>query len=148
MAEVEEFLNRQINEAVNAAMQKRLTQIYAAFASESEEAKTHRRQIALINSKDLITISEAAFIIGCSESTLRKKVEETRKFLKSNTRRGLSLVGSEQNKLKPTKDEQDSFDPVPFIDKSKIGIILFERVKLLEWIKNSSPDRQERKEVA
>lgn len=147
MAEVEEFLKSQIKEAVNAAIESRLSEIYAAFSSESEEAKTRRKQISIINTKDLITISEAAIVIGCSESTLRKKVEETRKFFHSQTRRALSLVEPRQEKPKSKAPEQP-FDPIPFIDKSKVGIILFEREKLLEWIKCDSYQHEKKEEAA
>lgn len=122
---IETILQREIEKAAESIVEKRLSEIYQAFASESDEAKEKRKQLSLINAKPLITVSEAAFIIGCSESNIRNKVAEAHRF-KEKQRKSEKLVSPQAFKNK--------FDCIPYIEKSKVGLILFEREKLLAWI--------------
>lgn len=121
----ETILQQEIEKAANAIVEKRLTEIYQTFTLESEEAKQKRKQISLINTKPLITVSEAAFLIGCSESNIRNKVSEAHRIREKQRKNPLS-VSPQHSKSK--------FDCIPYIEKSKVGLILFEREKLLAWI--------------
>ncbi|GEM_PF-5690958 len=150
MSVVEDFLKCEISQATDLSVEKRLAEIYQVFASESEEAKERRKTIAIINTKQFITVSEAALLIGCGESTLRKKIEETKKHLKLQREHSLSLVGADNDKpkSKSKKKNDEPFDPIPFIDKHKVGIILFEREKLLAWVTKESGKETLQQEVA
>ncbi|SRR5713226_4503 len=76
----------------------------SAHSSDDASAKL-REQIAFIKAKEHVTVKEAALLLSCSESHIRKLVMLARK---GKTRR-----------------------PVPYIDLE--GVIIFPREILLDW---------------
>jgi hypothetical protein len=85
----------------------------ATFPSIDSELAT---QVARINAKPNITVSEAALLLNCSESHLYTKIAAARK--------------------KATKF------PIPFLDLD--GVYVFPRVKLIEWAEEEK-ERKPRK---
>jgi len=69
-----------------------------------------RQQIALIKAKEHVTVKEAALLLSCSESHIRKLVMLARK---SKTRR-----------------------PIPYVDME--GLTIFPRESLLNWASPTS----------
>lgn len=77
-----------------------------ASAQPSDDAPAKlREQLALIKAKEHVTVKEAALLLSCSESHIRKLVMLSRK---GKTRR-----------------------PVPFVDIE--GVTIFPRESLLNW---------------
>jgi len=82
-----------------------------ASVQTSDDAATKlRQQLALIKAKEHVTVKEAALLLSCSESHIRKLVMLARK---GKTRR-----------------------PVPYIDLE--GVTIFPRESLLDWASPSS----------
>jgi hypothetical protein len=82
-----------------------------ASAQPSDDAPAKlRQQIALIKAKEHVTVKEAALLLSCSESHIRKLVMLARK---GKTRR-----------------------PIPYVDME--GVTVFPRESLLNWASPSS----------
>jgi hypothetical protein len=77
----------------------------ASVHSSDDASAKLREQIAFIKAKEHVTVKEAALLLSCSESHIRKLVMLARK---GKTRR-----------------------PVPYIDLE--GVIIFPREILLDW---------------
>jgi len=83
-----------------------------AAAQPSDEASSKlREQLAFIKAKEHVTVKEAALLLSCSESHIRKLVMLARK---GKTCR-----------------------PVPYVDME--GVTIFPRESLLDWAKPTSP---------
>ena len=83
-----------------------------ASAQPSDEASSKlREQLAFIKAKEHVTVKEAALLLSCSESHIRKLVMLARK---GKTCR-----------------------PVPYVDME--GVTIFPRESLLDWAKPTSP---------
>ncbi|HKO41790.1 MAG TPA: helix-turn-helix domain-containing protein [Pyrinomonadaceae bacterium] len=76
-----------------------------SLPSFDEPSERLRQQLALIKAKDHVTVKEAALLLSCSESHIRKLVMMTRK---GKSRR-----------------------PIPFVDME--GVTVFPRELLLRW---------------
>lgn len=81
-----------------------------SLPSFAEPSDRLRQQLALIKAKDHVTVKEAALLLSCSESHIRKLVMMSRK---GKTRR-----------------------PIPFVDME--GVTVFPRELLLNWASPSS----------
>ena len=82
-----------------------------ASAQYSDEASSRlREQLAFIKAKEHVTVKEAALLLSCSESHIRKLVMLARK---GKTRR-----------------------PIPYVDME--GITIFPRESLLNWASPTS----------
>src|SRR5687767_12559624 len=83
-----------------------------AWAEPIDDAPAKlRQQLALIKAKEHVTVKEAALLLSCSESHIRKLVMLARK---GKTCR-----------------------PVPYVDME--GVTIFPRESLLDWAKPTSP---------
>jgi hypothetical protein len=71
-----------------------------------DEFEATKRSIEKINSKDFISVEEAAVLFGCSEQHLRNQVQK-------------AIDGT-------------ALHPIPFADLQ--GVVRFPRVQLLEWV--------------
>lgn len=92
-----------------------------ASAQPSDDAPaTLRQQLAFIKAKGHVTVKEAALLLSCSESHIRKLVMLARK---GKTHR-----------------------PVPYVDIE--GITIFSRESLLEWARPTSQIQAVRYEAA
>ena len=81
-----------------------------ASAQPSDEASKLREQLAFIKAKEHVTVKEAALLLSCSESHIRKLVMLARK---GKTRR-----------------------PIPYVDME--GVTIFPRESLLNWASPTS----------
>ena len=92
-----------------------------ASAQPSDDAPAKLRdQLALIKAKEHVTVKEAALLLSCSQSHIRKLVMLARK---GKARR-----------------------PVPYIDME--GVTIFPRESLLEWARPTSQIQAVRYEAA
>jgi hypothetical protein len=82
----------------------------SAHVSDDAPAKL-REQLAFIKAKEHVTVKEAALLLSCSESHIRKLVMLARK---GKTRR-----------------------PVPYVDME--GVTIFPRESLLNWARPTPP---------
>jgi hypothetical protein len=73
-------------------------------------ADEHRRKLALINAKEVLTAREAAFLLGCSDGHMRNLVRKAKKGGKN---------------------------PVPFYDLD--GVYTYPREELLQWAGRPKP---------
>jgi hypothetical protein len=113
------------SEDILALLDERITEIARSVLDEAFSNATHkvqlpddasaklREQLKLINAKDHITVREAALLVSCSESHIRKLVMLARK---RRTNR-----------------------PIPFVDLE--GVTVFPLTTLLEWA-NARPQWQ------
>jgi hypothetical protein len=84
--------------------------VAASLPALDEASASLRRQLALIRVKEHVTVKEAALLLSCSESHIRKLVMMA---LKGKSRR-----------------------PIPFVDME--GVTVFPREILLTWASPSS----------
>jgi len=104
------LLDARIEEIARAVfLECNSTNMTSAQASDDAATKL-RQQLALIKAKEHVTVKEAALLLSCSESHIRKLVMLARK---GKTRR-----------------------PVPYIDLE--GVTIFSRESLLDWVSLSS----------
>lgn len=104
---VKEIAERVFNERIEEFGTLRPATNSTLLDNESEEL---RNKLNRIMAKEFISVSEAALLLNCSESYIRKQ-------------------------LKLTKNGK-SKSPLPYTDK--LGIVLFPREALLNWI-NDTP---------
>ncbi len=98
------LLDARIEEIARAVFLECNARMASAQPSDDAAAKL-RGQLALVKAKEHVTVKEAALLLSCSESHIRKLVMLARK---GKTRR-----------------------PVPYIDLE--GVIIFPREILLDW---------------
>lgn len=109
MRDVESLLREMIRSEAEQIIQEK-----AAQQAVNHESTELERQLSEIRSKDFLRLKEAALLLNCSESLLRKQVT-------------LAKRGKIQN-------------PIPYSDR--LGIVLFKRTDLLAWIEDSTPRPQ------
>ena len=103
------LLDARIEEIARAVFLECNACMASAQTSDDAAAKL-RGQLALIKAKEHVTVKEAALLLSCSQSHVRKLVMLARK---GKTRR-----------------------PVPYIDME--GVTIFPRESLLDWASPSS----------
>jgi len=78
------------------------------------EADDYRRRLGRVLAKKFVSVGEAALLLSCSDSYIRKLVKRAQK--------------------------RESRYPIPFTDLD--GHVVFELAKLLEWAQQSKPKRR------
>jgi len=99
------ILDERITEIARAIVQEAIANDIAPVQLPDDRSAKLREQLAFIKAKEHVTVKEAALLLSCSESHIRKLVMLARK---GKTRR-----------------------PVPYIDLE--GVIIFPREILLAW---------------
>ncbi len=99
------ILDERITEIARAIVQEAIANDIAPVQLSDDRSVKLREQLAFIKAKEHVTVKEAALLLSCSESHMRKLVMLARK---GKTRR-----------------------PVPYIDLE--GVIIFPREILLAW---------------
>ncbi len=99
------ILDERITEIARAIVQEAIANGIAPVQPSDDRSAKLREQLAFIKSKEHVTVKEAALLLSCSESHIRKLVMLARK---GKTRR-----------------------PVPYVDME--GVTIFSRESLLEW---------------
>jgi hypothetical protein len=99
------ILDERITEIARAIVQEAIANDIAPVQLPDDRSAKLREQLAFIKAKEHVTVKEAALLLSCSESHIRKLVMLARK---GKTRR-----------------------PVPYIDLE--GVIIFPREILLDW---------------
>lgn len=91
---------------------KEMSQDYIGQSRVTEDASAKlREQLALIKAKERVTVKEAALLLSCSESHIRKLVK-------------LALKGKSRR-------------PIPFVNLE--GVTVFPLLALLEWASPQQP---------
>ena len=107
-----DILEQTIKEIATEVFDDRLAEVERRFeTTESEDAVKLKHTLAQIMAKPFLRLTEAALLLNVSESQLRKQIK---------------LAGNKKG----------SDDPIPFTDR--LGIILFNREELIEWV-NKKP---------
>ena len=104
------LLDERIKEIARAVFLECNAASMASAQPSDDAAAKLRGQLALIKAKEHVTVKEAALLLSCSQSHVRKLVMLARK---GKTRR-----------------------PVPYIDME--GVTIFPRESLLDWASPSS----------
>ena len=99
------ILDERITEIARAIVQEAIANDIAPVQLSDDRSVKLREQLAFIKAKEHVTVKEAALLLSCSESHIRKLVMLARK---GKTRR-----------------------PVPFVDME--GVTIFPREILLDW---------------
>jgi hypothetical protein len=99
------ILDERITQIARAIVQEAIANGIAPVQPSDDRSVKLREQLAFIKAKEHVTVKEAALLLSCSESHIRKLVMLARK---GKTRR-----------------------PVPYIDLE--GLIIFPREILLDW---------------
>ncbi len=99
------ILDERITEIARAIVQEVIANSLAPVQLSDNRAVKLREQLSFIKAKEHVTVKEAALLLSCSESHIRKLVMLARK---GKTRR-----------------------PVPYIDME--GVTIFPRESLLDW---------------
>jgi len=99
------ILDERMTEIARGIVQEAIANDIAAVQLPDDRSAKLREQLAFIKAKEHVTVKEAALLLSCSESHIRKLVMLARK---GKTRR-----------------------PVPYIDLE--GVIIFPREILLDW---------------
>jgi len=99
------ILDERITEIARAIVQEVIANSLAPVQLSDNRAVKLREQLSFIKAKEHVTVKEAALLLSCSESHIRKLVMLARK---GKTRR-----------------------PVPFVDVE--GVTIFPRESLLDW---------------
>lgn len=99
------LLDARIEEIARAVFLERIGEGPASTPPSDDTSSKLREQLAIIKAKEHVTVREAALLLSCSESHIRKLVTMARK---GKTRR-----------------------PVPYVDLE--GVTVFPRGLLLDW---------------
>jgi hypothetical protein len=99
------LLDARIEEIARAVFLERIGEGPASAPHSDHASSKLREQLAIIKAKEHVTVREAALLLSCSESHIRKLVTMARK---GKTRR-----------------------PVPYVDLE--GVTVFPRELLLDW---------------
>lgn len=104
------ILDERITEIARAVVHEAIGNGIALAQLPDDSSAKLREQLALIKAKEHITVREAALLLSCSDSHIRKLVMLARK---GKTRR-----------------------PVPYVDME--GVTIFPRESLLDWASPTS----------
>ena len=104
------ILDERITEIARGIVQEAIANGIAPVQLSDDRSVKLREQLAFIKAKEHVTVKEAALLLSCSESHIRKLVMLARK---GKTRR-----------------------PVPYVDIE--GVTIFPRQSLLDWARPSS----------
>lgn len=104
------ILDERITEIARAVVQEAIANSIAPVQLSDNRSVKLREQLSFIKAKEHVTVKEAALLLSCSESHIRKLVMLARK---GKTRR-----------------------PVPYIDME--GLTIFPRESLLDWARPTS----------
>jgi hypothetical protein len=104
------LLDQRITEIARAVLDEALSNGVATGDIPNDASCGLRDQLALIKAKEHVTVREAALLLSCSESHVRKLVTKARK--------GKTLR------------------PIPFVDME--GLTVFPRETLMEWASPTS----------
>jgi hypothetical protein len=99
------LLDARIEEIARAVFLERIGEGPASVPPSDDASSKLRERLAIIKAKEHVTVREAALLLSCSESHIRKLVTMARK---GKTRR-----------------------PVPYVDLE--GVTVFPRELLLDW---------------
>jgi hypothetical protein len=103
--EIATLLSERMKEIAREVFQE-ITQDYADHSRVTDDAPAKlREQLALIKAKEHVTVKEAALLLSCSESHIRKLIKLARKG--------------------------KSRHPIPFVDME--GVTVFPVCNLLDW---------------
>lgn len=94
-------IGKQLQQLVADEVQKAIATRTQSISTENIERK---RIIEEINLKPFITAKEAAYLLSCSESTIRRLVREAK----------------------------EKTNPIPYTQLTD-GLVVFDRIKLLNW---------------
>ena len=104
-----ELFEEHVKRIAREAVQELITEQGAYLTARSDASLQFREQLNRIKSKEYVTVKEAALLLSCSESHIRKLVMLTRKG--------------------------KAHRPIPFVDME--GVTVFCLITLLEWANSS-----------
>lgn len=116
--ELTTLLNERMKEIARDVFQEVAPEYLVPPSEADTEAAKLRGQLALIKAKEHVTIKEAALLLSCSESHIRKLVTLSRK---GKSRRPLPFVDVEGVTVFPLRDLLDWASPASLRQESTNG---------------------------
>lgn len=104
-----ELFEEHLKQIARDAVQELISEQRLSLTPKSDPSSEFREQLNRIKAKEYVTVKEAALLLSCSESHIRKLVMLTRKG--------------------------KAHRPIPFVDME--GVTVFCLITLLEWANSS-----------